>query len=138
MTVFRPRQSVAALIGVALALGVACTSSRSHGESVTQSAPASNSHEPQFIDHVTPRRDSTGPTPARFEWTSVEGANEYALALWNEADTMVWKHTGIREPRVEFPKDNQLEPGTYYWSVTALRDGQPIAHSGLSAFVVLP
>jgi hypothetical protein len=51
---------------------------------------------------------------------------------------MVWRQSGLRQPSVEFPKDNPLEPGTYYWSVTGLREGQPIAHSGLSAFVVMP
>ena len=126
------------LIAGALAVGVACTSSRQQSESVAQTAAPPASHEQQLIDHLIPRRDSTGRTPARFEWTSIQGANEYAIGLWNEADTMVWRQSGLSEASVEFPKDNPIEPGTYYWSVTALRDGQPIAHSGLSAFVVMP
>jgi hypothetical protein len=121
-------------------VGLACTSSRGQSETLQQSAPPSSgsSSESQLIEHVTPRRDSTGPAPARFEWTAIDDANEYAIGMWNEADTMVWRQSGLAEPAVEFPEDNPLEPGTYYWSVTALRDGQPIAHSGLSAFVVMP
>jgi hypothetical protein len=123
---------------ILIAVGLACTSSIGQTESAPGSAQASGSDQPPLIDHVTPRRDFTGPAPTRFEWTAVKDADEYAIGLWNEVDTMVWRQSGLRQPSVEFPKDNPLEPGTYYWSVTGLREGQPIAHSGLSAFVVMP
>jgi len=34
------------------------------------------------------------------------------------------------------PDDVNFEPGTYFWSVSALRNGEELADSGLSAFVV--
>jgi len=124
---------------VFIAATLACTASNGHTEDGT-APPAVQTGSPdlQQIDHLTPRRDFTGPAPTRFEWTVAKGANEYAIGLWNESDMMVWRQAGISEPSVEYPKDYPLEPGTYYWSVTGLRDGEPIAHSGLSAFVVLP
>jgi hypothetical protein len=131
---FWHRATVVMLIAICLA----CTSSRGQTESSADSAPPVSGSQSQLIEHLTPRRDFTGPAPTRFEWTAAKGANEYAIGMWNEADTMVWRQSGLREPAVEFPKGNPLEPGTYYWSVTGLRDGEPIAHSGLSAFVVMP
>ena len=127
------RSTVATLI----VIGLACTSSRGQTESAPQSSPPAGRTEQQLIDHLTPRRDFTGPAPTRFEWSAAKGANEYAIGLWNESDTMVWRQSGIAQTSVEYPKDYPLEPGTYYWSVTGLHDGQPIAHSGLSAFVVM-
>jgi hypothetical protein len=32
----------------------------------------------------------------------------------------------------------RLEPGTYFWTISALRGGEEITASGLSAFVVRP
>jgi len=34
------------------------------------------------------------------------------------------------------PYVQKVEPGTYFWSVSALRNGEELADSGLSAFVV--
>jgi hypothetical protein len=133
MTLFGRRATVVVMI----AIGLACMPSRGQSESNADPGAAANNTQPQLIDHLTPRRDSTGPAPTRFEWTAATGADEYAIGLWNEADTMVWRQAGLSATSVPFPKDYPLEPGTYYWSVTGLRGGEPIAHSGLSAFVVL-
>ena len=35
-------------------------------------------------------------------------------------------------------EDVPLEPGTYFWSISALREDNQIAESGLAAFVVRP
>ena len=88
------------------------------------------------IDHVSPRRDSVGGVPKYFEWTRVEGADGYAICIWNEVDVMLWRQNDIRDTRVARPDGLRLEPGTYLWSVTALRGGQSIAESGLAAFIV--
>jgi hypothetical protein len=37
---------------------------------------------------------------------------------------------------VMLPNDVYLDFGTYYWSVTAMRAGRPIAETGRAAFVV--
>lgn len=126
---------------VVLALVVttlACTSSDVQSEGAPQESPPASKSDAQLIDHVTPRRDFTGPAPTRFEWTAAKGADEYAIGLWNESDTMLWRQAGLRETSVAVPEEVPLEPGTYFWSVVGLRDGRPIAESGLSAFVVMP
>jgi hypothetical protein len=91
----------------------------------------------QTIDHLTPRRDSVGATPTRFEWTAAEGANHYTIGVWNEADTLIWRVHNVRGTSIDFPTDVKLEFGTYYWSVAAFRDDTGIAGSGLAAFVVV-
>ena len=37
---------------------------------------------------------------------------------------------------VDFPKDNDMPAGTYFWSIVGMRGDQAIAESGLAAFVV--
>ena len=55
-------------------------------------------------------------------------------AFWS--DVLVWRQNNIPTNSVETPEDVQLDPGTYFWSVSALREGRELADSGLSAFVV--
>jgi hypothetical protein len=67
----------------------------------------------------------------------VDGADRYAIGIWNESDRLVWREDGLRVPSVLRPETLDLESGTYFWSVSAMRDDQQVASSGLSAFVVL-
>ena len=100
-------------------------------------AIAAQNAQTQTINHVKPRRDSSGPIPDRFEWTAVKGADNYAVGLWNEVDVRIWRANNIKTNSIEWPKDLVLDAGTYFWSVMALRDGQPIGDSGLAAFIVI-
>ena len=88
------------------------------------------------LDHVIPARDSQGSQPARFEWTSVPQADSYSIGIWNEVDMLLWRMNNITGTEYVRPTELRLEPGTYMWSVSAVRDGQEIAQSGLAAFVV--
>jgi hypothetical protein len=110
-------------------------------------APSSESAEPAKlrvaetdqrgrIDHLAPAPDSTGSVPERFEWTGVDGADYYDLLVVTEIDAVVWRQTHLRQPSAVWPTDRQLEPGTYFWMVGAIRDNRPIAESGRAAFVV--
>jgi hypothetical protein len=85
---------------------------------------------------VAPPRDSVGSAPKTFSWTAVEGADSYSIGIWNEVDVLVWRQNNIATNSVARPDDVPLEPGTYFWSVSALRNGEELADSGLSAFVV--
>ena len=89
----------------------------------------------QTIEHVSPKRDSIGPTPTRFEWTGIKDADSYLFELHNEI-SLVASSKGIVGTTLDWPSDQRLSPGTYFWMVTAVRDGQSIAASGRSAFVV--
>lgn len=99
--------------------------------------PAADTEQRGRIEHLVPAPDSTGSAPARFEWTRVEGADFYDLLVMTEIDTVVWRQTELRQPSVVWPQDRQLEPGTYFWMVGAIRGNRPIAESGRAAFVVL-
>jgi hypothetical protein len=90
------------------------------------------------LDHVIPARDSQGSLPSRFEWTAVPGADSYSVGIWNEVDVMVWRADHIPTNSFERPESMRLDPGTYFWSISALRNGDEIASSGLAAFVVRP
>jgi len=77
-----------------------------------------------------------GPAPTRFAWTAIDGADLYAIGIWNEVDVLIWRQDNIASSSVTLPDTVQLEPGTYFWAVSALREGSQIAESGLAAFVV--
>ena len=106
-------------------------------QQATPSASASTrANVAQKLDHVTPARDSVGPAPKTFSWTAVQGADSYSIGVWNEVDVMIWRVNNIPTTSVTRPDDVPLEPGTYFWSISALRNGEEVADSGLSAFVV--
>jgi hypothetical protein len=123
-----PRWTAMAMV---VSIGLACAPESDS----TAEAPASVDQRP-VIEHLTPRRDAVGGVPAYFEWTRVENADRYAIGLWNDVDILVWRLQDVPENRVEWPKDEPLEPGTYFWAVTAFRGNQPVAESGRAAFVV--
>ena len=97
---------------------------------------ATNRNARRNLEHLVPARDSVGIAPARFAWTAVDGADGYAIGIWNEVDVLVWRDDHVPSNSVARPEDLRLEPGTYFWSVSALREGREIADSGLAAFVV--
>lgn len=85
-----------------------------------------------------PARDSQGRQPTRFEWTAVPGADSYSVGIWNEIDMIVWRMDNVQGTSIEHPENLRLDPGTYFWTVSALRGGEEITASGLAAFVVRP
>jgi hypothetical protein len=125
-----------AIIAVALlAATAACSPAAARRDDPGRPSPT-NRNARRNIEHLVPARDSVGTAPARFAWTAVEGADGYAIGIWNEVDVLVWRDDHVPMNSVAPPEDLRLEPGTYFWSVSALRDGQEIADSGLAAFVV--
>src|SRR5918993_2399868 len=122
----------AAILCVSMA--VACGASPT-GEAGASAAAASQS-KPQDINHLEPRRDSVGPRPARFAWTAVPNAGTYSLNIWTEVDTKVVEQHGLTTTTAPWPEGLEVPLGTYFWAVVAVRDGRPIAESGLSAFVI--
>ena len=114
---------------------IGCTPSAARRDEAP-SVTARDGSRGQVLDHLTPARDSIGSAPSRFSWTPVEGADRYAIGIWNEVDVLVWRDDHVPATSVTLPREVQLEPGTYFWLVSALRDGQQLAESGLSAFVV--
>ena len=89
------------------------------------------------LDHLIPARDSQGSLPTRFEWTPVPGAETYSIGVWNEVDMLIWRKDQIAT-NFYVPTDLRLEPGTYFWTISAIRGGEELTASGLSAFVVRP
>jgi len=124
---------------VALVVMVASCTHPGGGQQATPSAGASSRGSEaaaRKLDHVMPARDSVGSAPKTFSWTAVQGADSYSIGVWNEVDVLVWRQNNIPTNSVARPDDVPLEPGTYFWSVSALRNGEELADSGLSAFVV--
>jgi hypothetical protein len=110
----------------------ACTPSAAKSSEISKQPPVRGRN----VDHVSPARDSVGPAPTRFAWTAIEGADLYAIGIWNEVDVLIWRQDNIPSTSVTLPDTVPLEPGTYFWAVSALREGSQIAESGLAAFVV--
>ena len=126
--------TVHSLISFVAALAIVACSTVQDGREAPM--PVVTEQRMPNIEHVSPARDAVGTAPARFEWTAAAGAEEYALGVWDDVDRLMWRSDHIPTTSVVVPKEVQLEFGTYYWSVTALREGRPIAESGRSAFVV--
>lgn len=132
-------------VAIVLGLGVACSHATSHGN-VDPGLRGAGAIERQIqggatatprLDHIMPARDSQGSLPTRFEWTAVPGADSYSIGIWNEVDMLIWRVNDIATNSF-VPTDLRLEPGTYFWTISALKNGDEIAASGLSAFVVRP
>ena len=117
------------------AFGVGCAPAANQERSGAPQA-SENRQQPQLVEHVTPRRDFVGPAPTVFTWTAIDGADTYSVGIWNEVDVMVWRQDGIPTTSMPVVPELRLEPGTYMWSVSALRGEQEISQSGLAAFVV--
>jgi hypothetical protein len=127
-------------------MGLACAHATSGGGAVDPSVRGAGAIERQIqgtgtrprLDHLIPARDSQGSLPSRFEWTAVPGADSYSVGIWNEVDMLVWRLDNIPTNSFDRPDSLRLEPGTYFWTISALRSGEELTSSGLSAFVVRP
>lgn len=136
---------LASVLAVA-ALGMGCFHSASHSAKVDPTVRGASAIDRQVqggsanaprLDHLIPARDSQGSQPTRFEWTAVPNADSYSIGVWNEVDMLIWRKDHI--PTNSFvPTDLKLEPGTYFWTISALREGEEITTSGLAAFVIRP
>ncbi|MCC7179763.1 MAG: hypothetical protein IT177_15400 [Acidobacteria bacterium] len=125
-------------LALVAALGAACAAQPSASgarPAEAAQAPAQVAETPD-IDHLAPVPDSVGATPARFEWSRIEGADFYLLRVWNEVDRLVFRADRLTDTSLAWPADAPLELGTYFWSVVALKDDRAVAESGLAAFVV--
>ncbi len=132
----RPRLLLSQGIAVALVVAFACARASAPVEGSTAAAPAQSESRKQVIMHLTPRPDSVGGLPEKFEWTAVANADSYSIGLWNEVDRMIFRQNDLKTNSLLWPREFTLEMGTYLWSVTALSKGRPIGDSGLAAFVV--
>lgn len=90
----------------------------------------------QQIEHVTPKRDFVGPSPARFEWTAADGVDSYNIEVSTEIDSVVFRQGGVRGTTIDLPAGAKLDPGTYFWRIVGVKDGRTLADSGRAAFVV--
>jgi hypothetical protein len=126
------------LFGMTLSVGaaIACADARASADAAAVQAVGQGTARTQDIRHVEPRPDFVGPQPERFAWSKVEAADSYTLRIWNEADTRVVSEEGLTTTTVDFPKENDMPAGTYFWAIVGMRGDQPIAESGLAAFVV--
>jgi hypothetical protein len=118
-----------------IAFSLACVSRGGAPEASTGSAGVAPIQLIQ-IAHVVPRPDFVGPLPVRLEWTAVTGVDSYEIGVENEIEIPVFDQQDIKTTSVPWPKEARVEPGTYYWRITAYKDGKLIGDSGRAAFVV--
>src|SRR5262245_6207674 len=123
----------------ALCAGVAIVVLAGTGDFALDAAPSITAADAQSqtIDHLSPRPDSRGPQPKRLEWTAVKGADSYTVGIWNEVDVRILRVGNLKSNSVDWPDGLEVEPGTYFWSIVAIKDERPIADSGLAAFIVV-
>lgn len=133
---FGLRTATRAAAAAFLAMGIACSPSAARHENTQATRSVPDPTRASLINHLVPARDSIGRAPASFSWTAVAGADSYSIGVWNEVDVLVWRQNHITGTSVARPEDVPLEPGTYFWSISALREDNQIAESGLAAFVV--
>ena len=46
------------------------------------------------------------------------------IGIWNDVDRLIWRNNHVTGTSVVLPDDVEMEFGTYFWMVTALRDGK--------------
>jgi hypothetical protein len=127
-------------LAIALVVAAACTgAAESAAPAASGASPAAgNVLTADDIRHVAPRPNFVGAAPERFEWSAVPGADNYTFGLWTEFDLQLVEMPNIQATAVTWPPEvARLDPGTYYWMVTAFTGKTGIATSGLAAFVVV-
>jgi hypothetical protein len=128
---------VAGSVLLAASAVIACTAdTRAAAAPAASQAPTPRALPTEDIKHLEPRPNYVGPQPERFAWSKVENADSYTLRIWNEADVRVLSESGLTTTTVDFPKENDMPAGTYFWAIVGMRGDQAIAESGLAAFVV--
>ena len=132
---FRRWRCAALMVAVAVS-AASCASPSNAGGSAGGAAAQAPANELRVIQHEVPKRDFVGPQPKEFRWSPIQGADRYAIGLWNETDRLLWRSDGLKEPTVAWPNELYLDYGTYFWSVSALENGREIAKSGMAAFVI--
>jgi hypothetical protein len=100
-------------------------------------APTSDSPTRQFIEpselvEIVGPDGAVTETSNQFRWEPVPGAEIYQVRVYAEDGTLVWTSEDLTEPSVAWPESVTLGTDTYYWGVTALRDGEIVAESGLA------
>jgi hypothetical protein len=120
---------------VLAALTVSCAPSVANGTRASAGVESQDDRS-RTLNHVTPARDFVGSAPTRFVWTAYTSAETYSIGVWTDVDVLVWRQDNVQTTSVAKPDDVRFEPGTYFWSVSALREGRLVAESGLAAFVV--
>lgn len=133
--------AASALLSVAVGCahgGAGQTNDLPRGERAIARQLEGQANQAPRLDHLIPSRDSMGSVPRLFEWTAVPGADAYSIGIWNEVDTLIWRQDRIASTSYDSTETLKLDPGTYFWSISALQQGEEIANSGLSAFVVRP
>jgi hypothetical protein len=88
---------------------------------------------------IQPAPEQSIAPPMLFKWKRLEGAETYVLELFNEALLSVWKSPEIALTQLVLPPDvvEHLQPGQrYFWLITAFSDGEKVAESDLSQFMV--
>ena len=125
------------ILGALIFASLACARAPGTPESaeITTPGPEPALIAQQVIEHRSPQRDYVGPTPTRFEWSAVKDADSYLFELQNEIG-LVASSQGIEVTSLDWPTEQRLAPGTYFWLVSAIRNGRAIAGSGRAAFVV--
>jgi hypothetical protein len=88
---------------------------------------------------IQPNQDNPAKLPLIFKWKPVEGADYYALEIFDETLVPVWKCAEIRSPYFAMPavssgwlKFNK----PYFWMTIAYRNKEKLAESDLARFVV--
>ena len=116
-------------------MGIAC-SAPLNGRDDPAAAPPAAQDDMVVIDHLAPKRDSTGAQPVRFEWSAVKGADGYIISMYDDIDILLWRQH-VSGTTVDWPKQLTVPQGTYFWDVAAVRDEQVIGRAGRAAFVIL-
>ena len=131
------RHGLAGALLLTAALGAgSCAAPSDAGNDPVTAASQAPSLELRVIQHEVPKRDFVGPAPKEFRWSPIQGADRYAIGLWNETDRLVWRSDDLKEPAVAWPKELYLDDDTYLWSVSALQNDREIGKSGMAAFVI--
>lgn len=130
--------SAAALAAAAL-LAVSMTQLLPTAATDTDPAPSQTSTvRSGTSDEPKPLKPEEGERTAapEFQWTAVDGADNYVVDLLDESGEILWTSPSTVETGIDWPASVPLDPGLYYWRVTSQALGHDPVSSSLVSFEV--
>jgi len=76
--------------------------------------------------------------PSMFQWQPVAGSQTYRIRVFSEQGVPLWTSADVAGTSVARPDSVPLPAGRYFWRVTARADGEILAESALTPFVISP
>jgi hypothetical protein len=95
---------------------------------------AGSASGPRPVTVVKPTAET--PFDRTFDWNPIDGATDYRVVVFTDDGERSFEVHDLRTTSVALAKTVTLPAGSYFWQVTALRDGQAVGESARIPFTI--